>query len=50
MCHAPADLIRIDKRGYIREGYFADLVLIDSQRKLDRWAGECTVQMRLVAF
>ncbi|RIJ45358.1 dihydroorotase [Maribellus luteus] len=29
MCHAPADLFRIDKRGYIREGYFADLVLID---------------------
>ena len=29
MCHAPADLFRIDRRGYIREGYFADLVLID---------------------
>jgi dihydroorotase len=29
MCHAPADLFRIEKRGYIREGYFADLVLID---------------------
>ena len=29
MCHAPADLFRIDKRGYIREGYFADLVLVD---------------------
>lgn len=28
MCHAPADLFRIDHRGYIREGYFADLVLI----------------------
>ena len=28
MCHAPADLFRIDRRGYIREGYFADLVLI----------------------
>ncbi len=32
MCHAPADLFRIDKRGYIREGYFADLVLIDPNK------------------
>ncbi len=29
MCHAPADLYRIDRRGYIREGYYADLVLVD---------------------
>lgn len=29
MCHAPADLFRIKKRGYIREGFWADLVLID---------------------
>jgi dihydroorotase len=29
MCHAPADLFRIDRRGYIREGYHADLVLVD---------------------
>ena len=29
MCHAPADLFRVVDRGYIREGYFADLVLID---------------------
>ncbi|HYQ57120.1 MAG TPA: dihydroorotase, partial [Draconibacterium sp.] len=29
MCHAPADLFCINKRGYIREGYFADLVLVD---------------------
>ncbi len=32
MCHAPADLFRVEKRGYIREGYFADLVLIDPNR------------------
>ncbi|MDD4921240.1 MAG: dihydroorotase [Bacteroidales bacterium] len=31
MCHAPSDLYRIDKRGYIREGYYADMVLIDPQ-------------------
>jgi len=29
MCHTPADLFRIDRRGYIREGYHADLVLVD---------------------
>lgn len=28
MCHAPADLFRIDRRGYIRPGYYADLVLV----------------------
>ena len=28
-CHNPAILFQIDKRGYIREGYKADLVLID---------------------
>jgi dihydroorotase len=29
MCHAPATLFRIEKRGFIREGYYADLVLVD---------------------
>ncbi|MDH6534450.1 dihydroorotase [Parabacteroides sp. 52] len=29
MAHAPADLFRIDRRGYIRPGYYADLVLVD---------------------
>lgn len=29
MCHNPAILYRIDKRGFIREGYHADLVLVD---------------------
>lgn len=33
MCHAPADLFRIDRRGYIREGYYADLVLVDPRKK-----------------
>lgn len=33
MCHAPADLFRIEKRGYIREGYYADLVLVDPRRQ-----------------
>ncbi len=29
MCHATAQLYRVEKRGYIRPGYFADLVLVD---------------------
>jgi dihydroorotase len=29
MCHAPARLFNIHKRGYIREGYYADLTLVD---------------------
>lgn len=29
MCHAPAALFNIKYRGYIREGYFADLVLVN---------------------
>ena len=32
MCHAPADLFRIDRRGYMREGYYADLVLVDQSK------------------
>jgi len=29
MCHAPAEVFRVKERGYIREGYWADLVVID---------------------
>lgn len=29
MCHNPATLFQVEKRGYIKEGYFADLVLVD---------------------
>ena len=29
MCHAPATLYQIEKRGFIRKGYKADLVLVD---------------------
>ena len=29
MCHNPAILFQINRRGFIREGYYADLVLID---------------------
>ena len=29
MCHNPAILFQIEKRGYIRPGYYADLVIVD---------------------
>ena len=33
MCHAPAELYRIEKRGYIRPGYWADLVLVNPNKE-----------------
>ncbi|MBT8091654.1 MAG: dihydroorotase [Gammaproteobacteria bacterium] len=31
-CHAPADLFGVVDRGYVREGWFADLVLVDPEK------------------
>ena len=31
-CHASADLFGVTDRGYVREGYFADLVIVDANR------------------
>jgi dihydroorotase len=33
MCHTPAELFQISKRGYIRPGYWADLVLVDPRER-----------------
>jgi len=33
MCHNPAKCFNIHKRGFIREGYFADLVMFDYDKK-----------------
>lgn len=32
MCHAPAAAYHIDRRGFLREGYFADLVLVNMNK------------------
>jgi len=32
-CHAPADLFGVIERGYVREGWFADLVLVDPDKR-----------------
>ncbi|WP_191858687.1 dihydroorotase [Hanstruepera ponticola] len=29
MCHNPAILFQVEKRGFIKEGYFADMVIVD---------------------
>ena len=34
MCHHPATCFQVEKRGFIREGYWADLAIIDIN---DRW-------------
>jgi dihydroorotase len=37
MCHAPARIFRIRDRGFIREGYFADLVLLEDSPWTVQW-------------
>lgn len=32
LTHAPAELFQVSQRGYLREGYFADLVLVDPRK------------------
>ena len=34
MCHAPAECYQLAERGYLDEGYFADIVLVDEN---DSW-------------
>lgn len=32
MCHNPAKLFSIEKRGFVKEGYYADLVVVDANQ------------------
>jgi dihydroorotase len=41
MAHAPAILFRIKDRGFIREGYHADIVIVDPQRKTSVYKENC---------
>jgi dihydroorotase len=31
MCHTPADIFKVSKRGYLKPGYFADIAIVDLQ-------------------
>ncbi len=33
MCHAPAECFRLAERGYLDEGYFADIVVVDMEKE-----------------
>jgi len=33
MCHAPAECFQLDKRGYLEEGHWADVVLVDKNEE-----------------
>jgi dihydroorotase len=37
-CHAPADIFGVAERGYVREGWYADLVIVDANKpyRVDR--------------
>ncbi|NNC95709.1 MAG: dihydroorotase [Chitinophagales bacterium] len=35
MCHAPAKCFQVSERGYLREGYFADVVIVDPETELE---------------
>lgn len=35
MCHAPADIFKVKHRGYIKEGFAADLVLLDLNQETE---------------
>jgi dihydroorotase len=41
MAHAPAILFRIKDRGFIREGYHADIVIVDPHRKTAVYKENC---------
>ncbi len=43
MCHAVADCFQVQERGYIREGYHADLVMVDLNKP-------CTVSKKNVLY
>ena len=37
MCHAPARIFRVRDRGFIREGYYADLVILEDSPWTVKW-------------
>jgi dihydroorotase len=35
MCHAPAELFAVEKRGFLREGYYADVVIVNPETQME---------------
>ena len=50
MSHAVADCFEIENRGYIREGYFADLVVVDTNTTINSEQRKYFIQMRMEPF
>ena len=50
MCHAPAICFSVKERGFIREGYWADLVLLDLNDIMVSIERKYLLQMRLVSI
>ena len=44
-CHNPAILFKIQNRGFLREGYFADLVLVDLNKKFTVLKKTCSINV-----
>ena len=40
MCHNPAICFQIEKRGFIKENYYADLVLVDIEKECEVTEGK----------
>ena len=47
MCHAPADIFHVEERGYLREGYKADIAIFETP--VEGKERKFTLQMRLVS-
>ena len=50
MCHAPADLFRVENRGYIRSGYQGRFGFSKPKSLMDSYSRKYSLQMRLVTF
>lgn len=46
MCHGPAECFNVRKRGFIREGYFADLVLVQDISDIPETVGKENIAYR----
>jgi len=49
-CHAPADIFGVVERGYAREGWFADLVIVDPEQRYEVTADSLLSKCRWSPF